>query len=270
MTVRFFKVTISMKVLFFTISALFAISLNCHSQDWKLSWSEEFEYQGLPDETTWNYFKGMAYNNENQYYRSKRLENSRVENGILVIEALLEKHEEAEYTSARISTKGKREFLYGRVEVKAKLPTGIGMWPAIWMLGANIDDMPWPSCGEIDIMENVGYDPDTIHGNVHTKAFNHTIGTNRGARLKVRPPYKEFHIYVVEWFEDHIDFYVDDQKYFSFRNENKTNDEWPFDKPHYLILNIAVGGDWGGKYGIDQSIFPQQMLVDYVRYYELK
>lgn len=259
-----------MRVLFFTCCLILFINGACFSQDWKLSWSEEFDYEGLPNNASWSYFDGMAYNNESQFYRTERLENSRVESGMLVLEALLENHEGAKYTSGRISTKGKKEFLYGRVEVKAKLPTGVGMWPAIWMLGSNIDKVPWPACGEIDIMENVGYDPDTIHGNVHTKAYNHTIGTNKGTGIKVTSPYKEFHIYAVEWFEDHIDFFVDDQKYFSFLNEHKTNDEWPFDKPHYLILNIAVGGNWGGKYGIDQSIFPQQMLVDYVRYYELK
>ncbi|MCK5701486.1 MAG: glycoside hydrolase family 16 protein, partial [Cyclobacteriaceae bacterium] len=119
-------------------------------------------------------------------------------------------------------------------------------------------------------MENVGYDPDSIHGNVHTKAYNHIKGTNKGARIYVAAPYKDFHVYPVEWFEDHMDFFVDGQKYFSFDNEGKGNDVWPYDKPHYVILNVAVGGSWGGKFGIDESIFPQKMLVDYVRYYEKK
>lgn len=258
-----------MKKLFFALAISVFFFSNSFGQEWQLSWSEEFDYEGLPDEATWNYFEGMAYNNESQFYRSERLKNSRVENGMLILEAFAEKHEEAKYTSGRIMTKGKKEFLYGRIEVRAKLPTGVGIWPAIWMLGANIDKVPWPACGEIDIMENVGFDPDTIHGNIHSQAYNHTIGTNKGNRIKVSAPYKEFHVYAVEWFEDHMDFYVDDQKYFSFKNENKTSAEWPFDKPHYLILNVAVGGMWGGKYGIDESIFPQQMLVDYVRYYEM-
>lgn len=259
-----------MKTLFIFLSFMFIFCSVSYSQEWKLSWSDEFDYSGLPDDAKWNYFEGMAFNNESQYYTKGRLENSRVENGMLVIEAKAEKYEGANYSSARIITEGKKAFLYGRIEVRAKLPTGVGMWPAIWMLGVNRKDIGWPACGEIDIMENVGYDPDTIHANIHTKAYNHAIGTNKGAKIIVQPPYKDFHIYSVEWFEDHMDFFVDDQKYFSFTNENKSNDEWPFDKPHYLILNIAIGGSWGGKYGIDESIFPQQMLIDYVRYYEKK
>lgn len=258
-----------MKKILFTIVLSGMISLS-FGQEWQQTWAEEFDYQGLPNDKIWNYFEGMAYNNESQFYRAKNLKNSRVEDGMLILEAFKENHEGAKYTSGRIMTKGKKEFLYGRIEVKAKLPTGKGMWPAIWMLGINIDDVPWPACGEIDIMENVGFEPDIIHGNVHTKAYNHSIGTNKGSRIKVSSPYQQFYVYAIEWFEDHIDFYVDGQKYFTFNNERKSSAEWPFDKPHYLILNVAVGGFWGGEKGIDDSIFPQQMLVDYVRYYELK
>ena len=258
-----------MKALFFTSYMLFFITPTVFGQNWKLTWSDEFDYTGLPEDSKWDYMQGMAYNNESQYYTKGREQNARVENGHLVIEAIFEEYEGAKYTSARAITRGKKEFLYGRIEVKAKLPTGVGMWPAIWMLGSNRDQLSWPACGEIDIMENVGYDPDTIHANIHTKAYNHTIGTNKGSRIKVQSPYKDFHVYAVEWFKDHLDFYVDGQKYFSFENDGAGNNEtWPFDKPQYLILNVAVGGDWGGKYGIDQSIFPQKMLVDYVRYYE--
>jgi len=260
-----------MKTLFFTSYMLFFINVTSFGQDWKLTWSDEFDYAGLPDNSKWDYMEGMAFNNECQYYTKGREQNARVENGYLVIEAIFEEFEGAKYTSARVMTKEKKEFLYGRIEVKAKLPTGVGMWPAIWMLGSNRDELSWPACGEIDIMENVGYDPDTIHANIHTKAYNHTIGTNKGSRIKVQSPYKDFHVYAIEWFKDHLDFYVDGQKYFSFKNDGAGNNEtWPFDTPQYLIINIAVGGDWGGKYGIDQSIFPQKMLVDYVRYYEAK
>lgn len=240
------------------------------SQDWTLAWSDEFDVAGQPDQSKWSFEVGKIRNRESQYYTDGRTENVRVEDGMLVIEARTEKYEEAKHTSASVITRGKKDFLYGRIEVRAKLPTGVGTWPAIWMLGSNNKEVGWPMCGEIDIMENVGYDPDTIHANVHTKAYNHAIGTNKGNSILVRQPYKEFHVYAVEWFEDHMDFFVDDHKYFSFANEHKTKEEWPFDAPHYLILNIAVGGSWGGQYGIDESIFPQQMLVDYVRYYEMK
>ena len=256
-----------MKV-FFLFTVLILFSLPGFSQDWKLTWSDEFDYEGLPELSNWDQEEGKIRNNESQYYTKGRKENARVEDGMLAIEAKFENFKEVSYTSASVITKGKKEFLYGRIEVRAKLPTGVGMWPAIWMLGTNYTEIGWPACGEIDIMENVGFDPDTIHANIHTMAYNHVKRTNKGAEIKVEAPYKSFHIYAVEWFEDHIDFYVDDQKYFSFKNEGNGYETWPFDKPHYLILNIAVGGAWGGRYGIDQSIFPQKMLVDYVRYYE--
>lgn len=256
---------------FFTLLLLlFSVHSYVLAQDWKLTWQDEFDESGMPDESRWNYEVGKIRNNESQYYTKARRENARVEDGMLVIEARKEKYKGADHTAASVITKGKKEFLYGRIEVKAKLPTGVGMWPAIWMLGTNISDVGWPDCGEIDIMENVGFDPDTIHANVHTRAYHHSIGTNKGNRIKVDEPFNEFHVYAVEWFEDHMDFYVDGQKYFSFKNEHKTNDEWPFDKPHYLILNIAVGGTWGGRQGIDENIFPQKMYVDYVRYFEMK
>jgi beta-glucanase (GH16 family) len=240
------------------------------AQDWKLSWFDEFNYQGNPDTTKWDCEFGRIRNNESQFYTRFRSDNARVENGYLVIEARSEEYEGAKHTSASIISRGKKSFLYGRIEVRAKLPTGVGMWPAIWMLGTNISEVGWPECGEIDIMENVGFEPDTIHANVHTEAYNHAIGTNKGNTIYVEKPYRDFHVYAVEWYEDHLDFFVDDKKYFTFKNEQKTKAEWPFDAPHYLILNIAVGGSWGGRYGIDESIFPQRMLVDYVRYYELK
>jgi beta-glucanase (GH16 family) len=126
----------------------------------------------------------------------------------------------------------------------------------------------WPGCGEIDIMENVGFDPHTIHANVHTKAYNNVLGTNKGARLNVPNPHADFHLYAVEWFADHMDFYVDDQKYFTFNNEGTGWETWPFDQPHFLILNAAVGGDWGGQQGIDDAIFPQLFYIDYVRVFE--
>jgi len=255
------------------ITILFLLQLlifTAQAQDWELTWSDEFDYSGMPDNSKWDYEEGKIRNNESQYYTRARAENAKVDGGMLVIEALSESYKGAKHTSASVTTKGKKQFLYGRIEVRAKLPTGVGMWPAIWMLGVNIPEIGWPSCGEIDIMENVGYDPDTIHANVHTKAYNHAIGTNKGNRINIDAPYKDFHIYAVEWFEDHMDFFVDDQQYFRFENENKSSAEWPFDKPHYLILNIAVGGSWGGKYGIDEAIFPQKMMIDYVRYYEAK
>ena len=262
---------------------LFAICLTAGSvqaDDWKLVWSDEFDKPGLPDESKWTYEEGFIRNRESQYYTRARKENARVEDGVLVIEARKERYknpragrrgpEFAEYTSASVNTKGKVAWRGGRIEVRAKLPTGKGMWPAIWMLGTNINQVGWPACGEIDIMENVGYDPDVIHANIHTKAYNHSIGTGKGSKITIPKPYDDFHVYAVEWTQEKMDFYVDDQKYFTYENEGTGRDVWPYDQPHYLILNIAVGGAWGGQKGIDDGIFSQKMLIDYVRVYEKK
>jgi beta-glucanase (GH16 family) len=249
------------------------------ADDWKLVWSDEFEKAGAPDPEKWNYELGFVRNNEAQYYTRDRRENARVENGMLVIEARKERLDlpasgpgtgkkgakAINYTSASLITRGKASWTYGRIEVRAKLPTGRGTWPAIWMLGVSGG---WPAGGEIDIMENVGFDPDAIHANVHTKKYNHVMRTNKGAKITVAKPYEDFHVYAVEWHPDHMDFFVDKNKYFTFKNEGTGADAWPFDKPEYLILNIAIGGAWGGQKGIDDSIFPQKMHVDYVRVYQ--
>ncbi|MHC4120264.1 MAG: DUF3472 domain-containing protein [Planctomycetota bacterium] len=237
---------------------------------WEPVWADEFNYEGLADESKWSYETGFVRNREKQYYTKARRENARVEGGTLIIESRKEKYEGGQYTSASLHTWHKAEWLYGRVEVRAKLPTGKGMWPAIWMLGTNRRQVGWPACGEIDIMENVGYDPDVIHANVHTKAYNHKKKTNKGSKIKGERPYEQYHIYAIEWSEDKIDFFFDDQKYFTFENEGMGNDVWPFDKPHYLILNAAIGGSWGGQKGIDDAIFPQKFYIDYVRVFKKK
>jgi len=236
---------------------------------WNLVWSDEFDYRGLPDLERWGYEVGYIRNNELQYYTEGREENARVADGTLIITSRKEAYEGFEYTSASLHTKETATWTYGRIEVRAKLPTGTGMWPAIWMLGANIDEVNWPACGEIDIMENVGFSPDRIHGNVHTEAYNHVLGTNKGASVHINDPFEDFRVYAVEWFEDHIDFFVDDDLYFTFENEETGSAAWPFDAPHYLIINAAVGGSWGGQYGVKDDIFPQEYLIDYVRVYEL-
>ena len=262
-------------------------STSAQAADWKLVWSDEFDKPGQPDSTKWNYEEGFIRNQERQFYTRARLENARVEDGMLVIEARKEpfaapvrtsrkksvkktdkQPEMAEYTSASLTTLGKADWTFGRIEVRAKLPNGRGMWPAIWTLGTNIGQVGWPTCGEIDIMENVGFDPDVIHANIHTKSYNHAIRTNKGSRIVIPKPHQDFHVYAIEWRPERIDFFVDKTKYFTFDNEGKGTDAWPYDKPQYLILNIAVGGAWGGQKGIDDGIFPQRMYVDYVRVYQ--
>ena len=233
-----------------------------------LVWSDEFDHSGPPDPAKWGYEEGLLRNDEAQYYTRGRLENARVEDGRLVLEARHERFASAEYTSASLTTRKSTQFLYGRVEVRAQLPRGRGLWPAIWMLGANIDQVGWPRCGEIDIMENVGFEPDLIHGTVHTDAYNHTKNTQKGAALAVPGISDGFHVYAIEWSPERIDFFVDAAAYFTFHKESGDPSVWPFDAKQYLILNVAVGGSWGGLHGIDALVFPQRMLVDYVRVYQ--
>jgi beta-glucanase (GH16 family) len=264
------------------LTALIAGGVPASSQEWKLVWSDEFDKPGPPDPAKWNYEVGFIRNNELQYYTNARPENARVVDGTLVIEARKERfpnpafsrdsgsgdwrksREYADYTSASLTTRGKAAWTCGRIEVRAKLPTGKGMWPAIWTLGAD-RSLGWPACGEIDIMENVGFDPDIIHANIHTKKYNHVMRTNKGDKITIPKPFEDFHNYAIEWSPDRIDFFVDDRMYFSYVNEKTGPEAWPYDKDQYLILNIAVGGAWGGQQGVDDSIFPQRMVIDYVR-----
>jgi len=234
---------------------------------WTLVFSDEFDAAGALDPARWNHEIGYIANDEKQYYTS-RSENARVADGTLIIEARRERWMGYDYTSARLNTKGRAEFLYGKVEIRAKLPTGRGTWPALWMLGANIDQVGWPACGEIDIMENVGYDPQTIVASVHTAAYNHVQGTQRNATTTLPAPWADFHVYAVEWYPDRIDAFVDGQRYFTFRNEGTGSSTWPFDKPQFLILNLAIGGTWGGQKGIDDTLFPHRLVIDYVRMYK--
>jgi beta-glucanase (GH16 family) len=234
---------------------------------WTLAFADEFTTPGPPDASKWGYELGYIRNNEAQFYTS-RAENVRVENGLLVIEGRREDYQGYRYTSASINTLGRFEFRYGRVEVRAKLPSGLGTWPAIWTLGVNRAQVGWPTCGEIDIMENVGFDPLRIVGSVHTAAYNHTIGTHKSASTTVANPAEAFHVYAMEWFPDRIDIFVDGLKYFSFANEGTGARAWPFDQPQYLLVNLAIGGSWGGQRGIDDTRFPHRYEVDYVRVYQ--
>lgn len=239
------------------------------SDDFKLVWSDEFDNDGLPDPEKWNYEEGFIRNQESQYYTVKRLENAEVKDGKLYIRAIKEKYEEAEYTSASLDTKNSHTFTYGRIEVKAKLPHGIGVWPAIWTLGTNIKRVGWPACGEIDILEFVGYDPNHIHANIHTKKYNHMNKNNIGSKFAVNDPWKDFHVYAIEWYPHRIDFFFDDMKYFSCSDTGEGKAAWPFkNAAQYLKINLAIGGTWGGEEGIDDSIFPQEFVIDYVRIYE--
>jgi len=246
------------------------------ADEFRLVWADEFDYVGLPDSTHWSYDVGGHGwgNGELQYYTDNRAENARVEEGHLTIEAHRETFGGKTYTSARLVTKGKADFTYGRFEARARLPSGRGTWPAIWMLPTGNSYGDWPDSGEIDIVEHVGFDPDVVHSTVHTRAYYHSIGTQRGRHVDLPTARSEFHTYAIEWTPEEIRGYVDDNHYFTFANERPTDPaadfrQWPFDEPFHLILNVAIGGAWGGQKGVDPDIFPTRLVVDYVRVYEM-
>ena len=227
--------------------------------DWVLKWSDEFNDSGLPDTTKWAYDVGK-FNDELQYYTKARKENAHCENGNLVIEAIKEPYQGFNYTSAQITTRGKAQWTYGRVEVRAKIPAGKGVWPAIWMIGTL--KKIWPDEGEIDIMENVWSLFGQVEGSIHTNSIN----ADKNYPLPSATYYDNYYTYAIEWNSDTISFFVDDAKYFTFLNDHTGWQAWPFSAPAYLILNLAIGGSWGGA--VDTTIFPTKFYVDYVRVYQ--
>ncbi len=268
--------TLSRIIFFVSISFFYSCSSYTQSSNKKLIWSDEFNTTGLPDTSKWTYDKGNGCpdicgwgNNELQFYTHNRQENARVQNGTLIIEARKEDFAGSKYTSARLASKNKGDWKYGRFEIKAKLPSGRGMWPAIWMLPTKWEYGGWPHSGEIDIMENVGYWPDSLLSTIHTGAFNGMINTQKTEGVNRNDLSKAFHVYAMEWTADSISFFIDDKKYHVFPNNHSGSEAWPFDKEFHLLLNIAVGGNWGGKFGVDDAVFPQKMEIDYVRVYQL-
>jgi beta-glucanase (GH16 family) len=244
---------------------------------YKLVWADEFETPGLPDPEKWGYdVGGWGWgNSELQYYTADRLENARVEDGYLIIEA----HKEPnylgsgnDYTSARLLTKDKHSWQYGRFEARIKVPDGAGLWPAFWMLGTDIDEVGWPQCGEIDIMEYVGREPNRIFGTIHGPRYSG--GGSFGGEYEgfSEPVPENFHTYAVEWEEDSIRWFINDIEYFSsnpeaIRGTGRTPLEWVFNHEFFMIVNLALGGNFGGT--LDPELeFPVRMLVDYIRVYE--
>jgi exo-beta-1,3-glucanase (GH17 family)/beta-glucanase (GH16 family) len=251
---------------------------------WKLEWADEFEYSGMPDPTRWTaelWGRGRV-NDEDQAY-TDRSKNVRVEEGRLILEAHREDYGDAKYTSARILSLGKGDFLYGRVDIRARLPLGQGTWPALWMLPSDpyryatncrsgdewlgMDNCDaWPNSGEIDIMEHVGYDMKRVHGTVHNRTFFGGRREQRSGSVEVADVEQAFHVYSLNWTPQSIDIFIDGVLYYSYLNEGTGWQDWPFDHPFHLIMNLAIGGWWGRAGGpIDDSIFPTRMEVDYVR-----
>lgn len=260
-----------MKYLLLLITLTVACATN-KSGSRKLVWSDEFNGTGLPDAAKWSFdtignSTGWG-NNEWQYYSAGRVENAFQDNGMLHIKAIKEPAGGRLYSSARLITKGKGDWLYGRIEVRAKLPGARGIWPAIWMLPTEWAYGSWPKSGEVDIMEHVGYMPDSVFASVHTESYNHVIGTQRTKGFYLPDLHEKFHVYAVEWDSARIRAFVDDKMYFSFNKEAADLKVWPFDRKFHLLLNVAVGGNWGAVQGVDDTAFPQEMIVDYVKVYQ--
>ena len=251
---------------------LFFVSEVITAQKYVQVWGDEFNTPGLPDSTKWGYEIGKIRNNELQYYTSKRLENVRIEDTVLVIEARKEKYSGADYTSASIISRGIGDWKYGKIEISAKVPTGKGTWPALWMMPTNSEYGGWPRSGEIDIMEYIGVEPQKLHYTCHFEGTDGTGHQSSGTGSTfISNPYNQFIKYTMIWTPDKIEWYANDRKFHEYRKQ-PTFDyrRWPFDKEFYLILNLAYGGVWGGYAGVDDTKLPHKFLIDYVRVYQLQ
>ncbi|HLN53967.1 MAG TPA: glycoside hydrolase family 16 protein [Lentimicrobium sp.] len=261
-----------MRLFYLFLMTFFSIA--SFSQNEKLIWSDEFNGKGPPDTTKWAYELGASGwgNNELQEYTNE-LENASQVDSLLVVKAI---KRDGHWTSARLVTKGKFNFEYGRIIFKAKLPSGSGTWPALWMLGNNAEQVGWPECGEIDVMEHIGRRPGIVQAAMHTPS-SHGNTTNIGY-TSVQDYNSEFHLYEAFWTPEKIEFSVDDKIFYTYSPAIKDNETWPYDHPFYIIINIAMGGNFGSdpkfesndlKNGIDPSLMDATMEVDYVRVYQV-
>lgn len=253
--------------LFISESAEVIVETDIASGTYLLTWADEFDTPGAPDDSKWNYNIGTGQdgwgNNESQYY-TDRADNVIVEDGLLKIIAKKENFEGSSYTSARLLTQDKFEFTYGLVEIRAKLPEGGGTWPALWLLGANIETVGWPACGEIDIMEQTGADKTKVSAALHTPAsFGATINFRE---TELETATDEFHVYSAEWTENYISFAVDSTEFYRFTTNSRDANNWPFASDFFLIFNVAMGGTLGGA--IPNDFTESTMEIDYVRVYQ--
>ena len=246
-------------------------------EGWTLVWSDEFNGPNgsAVDRSKWVFdIGGNGWGNQELEYYTDRIENASVHDGNLVMKALSEKYTGPDgvtrnYTSVRLKTLGRFSQTYGRFEARLKIPYGQGLWPAFWMLGDDIDKVGWPACGEIDIMENIGKEPAIIHGSIHGPGYIGGTGIEAPYTLPAKKRFADdFHVFAVEWDPDAVSFFVDQDLYVRHtRADLHPGWKWVFDKPFFVILNVAVGGDWPGNPD-STTVFPQAMLVDYVRVYQ--
>lgn len=240
----------------------------------KLVWHDEFDYKGLPDSGKWGYDVGGGGwgNDELEYYTEGRQSNASVDGGYLTLTANKEEYEGSGYTSTRLVSRDKGDWLYGHIEVRAKIPTGRGLWPAIWMMPTESAYGDWPASGEMDLMEHVGFEPNIVHGTVHTEKYYWKKNNQKSAQIELSGLDREFHTFALDWKPNSVELSLDGSVYFTYSPAEEDKEDgwraWPFDKAFHLILNIAVGGSWGGQQGVDDGIFPQSMVVDYVRVYQ--
>lgn len=252
------------------------LTQNTEGKEWSLVWADEFDAAAV-DTSKWTFDIGdWGWGNfEAQYYTDNKPENARIENGHLIIEAHKNKNND-KWTSARLTTRGKVSFKYGKIEFKAKVPIARGNWAAGWTLGDTyVDELSWPYCGEIDILESVAFERDTLkdqgiaHASVHSRAYYFKIGNQVSSAVPLPDMTNSFHVYTLEWTPTYIHIFLNGEQYFTYTKTDVEN-AWPFDIPQNIILNLAMGGGWGGARGIDERITSQQFIIDYVRVYERK
>jgi beta-glucanase (GH16 family) len=255
------------------VAAVVFLTPGCAAQDrspvppgMTLVWSDEFDGEGAPDPAKWEYsMGGHGWGNAELQNYTNRRDNSELRGGSLFITA---RKDGGRWTSARLKTQYNASWTGGYFEIRARLPRGRGTWPAVWMLPLADTYGPWPRSGEIDIMEHVGHDQDRIHTTAHTGAYNHQKNTQKTASAVVKDVSSRFHVYAVEWDPRYLQWYVDGRPFYRYENPGKGVEAWPFDIPYYLILNVAIGGSWGGQQGIDETLQEAVMEVDYVKVYQ--
>ncbi|HLN71911.1 MAG TPA: glycoside hydrolase family 16 protein [Prolixibacteraceae bacterium] len=247
-----------------------SLGLQAFSQKYVMVWNDEFNKPGLPDSTKWGYEVGKVRNNELQYYTYKRAENARIQDTVLVIEARKEDYKRAAYTSASVISKMKGDWQYGKFEISARVPGGLGTWPAIWMLPTNDEYGGWPKSGEIDIMEYVGMDPDNLYYTIHYQGATGKGHESSGVKTDYKAPYDKFVKYTLVWTPAKMEWLEDDKLVHTYTKKSDDSRVWPFNKKFYMILNLAYGGAWGGQRGVDDTKLPHKFYIDYVRVYQLQ